>query len=126
MSKNNPENLKSDLELNEYGKAVLDAEKVLLALEKNADFKKLIDFLVKDKVLQYNKWLAAENRDEERRKYAKRKLEAAANLEVELADIKRLAEQIRNDMKATKENELAEARMKAEEKSEIVDDNGGF
>ena len=126
MSKNNPENLKSDLELNEYGKAVLDAEKVLLVLEKNADFKKLIDFLVKDKVLQYNKWLAAENRDEERRKYAKRKLEAAANLEVELADIKRLAEQIRNDMKATKENELAEARMKAEEKSEAMDDNGGF
>lgn len=126
MIKNNQENLKSDLELDDFSKKILEAEKVLLSLEKNDDFTKLCDFLFKDKVLQFNLWLAPENRDETSRKFAKRKLEGLATVKTELDEIKRISNQIRESLKTMEENKLAEARMKAEEKEEVVDDNGGF
>lgn len=126
MIKNNQENLKSDLELDDFSKKILEAEKVLLSLEKNDDFTKLCDFLFKDKILQFSLWLAPENRDETSRKFAKRKLEGFATVKTELDEIKRISNQIRESLKTMEENKLAEARMKAEEKEEVVDDNGGF
>lgn len=126
MIKNNQENLKSDLELDDFSKKILEAEKVLLSLEKNDDFTKLCDFLFKDKILQFSLWLAPENRDETSRKFAKRKLEGFATVKTELDEIKRISNQIRESLKTIEENKLAEARMKAEEKEEVIDDNGGF